>query len=155
MSEHHYLTNITWTGNTGQGTKTVRGYDREHTIQVEGKPVIPGTSEVSIQGNKVKYNPEELLLSALSACHMLVYLYLCAKANVVVTAYVDKATGTLVETADGGGHFTEAILKPEITIQGEVDADLLNQLQHDANKQCYIASSCNFPVRHQPVYVFE
>ncbi|MEO6521216.1 MAG: OsmC family protein [Mucilaginibacter sp.] len=155
MKEHHYLTNITWTGNTGEGTKTPRSYERDHTIQVEGKPAIPGTSEVSMLGNKVRYNPEELLLAALSACHMLVYLYLCSQNKIVVTAYIDKATGTMQDTPDGGGHFTEAILKPEITINGEVERLLLQQLHQDANKQCYIANSCNFPVRHEPVYFFE
>lgn len=155
MKEHHYLSNITWTGNTGEGTRTPRSYDRAHTIQVAGKPVIPGTSEVSIAGNKVRYNPEELLLSAISACHMLTYLYLCSQNNITIIAYTDKATGTMAETPDGGGHFTETVLKPEITISGSPNHALLQQLHHDANKQCYIASSCNFPVRHEPVYFFE
>lgn len=154
MKQHHYAATITWTGNKGDGTKDARSYERDHTIVVTGKPEIPGTSEVSMLGNKVRYNPEELLLASLSACHMLWYLYLCAQAGVVVTAYVDAATGTMQSEADGGGRFTEVVLHPTITIAGTVPEEKLNELQHEANRLCFIAASCNFPVRHQPVYEF-
>lgn len=154
MKNHHYHLTITWTGNTGQGTKSYKAYDRDHTIEVSGKPVIPGTSEVSYLGNKTRYNPEELLVASLSSCHMLWYLHLCSVNNVVVTNYIDKATGTMQTEADGSGRFTEVILQPNITIAGIVDENLLQQLQHKANQFCFIANSCNFPVKHQPDYIF-
>ncbi len=153
MKHHHYEATITWTGNQGEGTKDARSYERDHIISVIGKPEIPGTSEVSMLGNKVRYNPEELLLASLSACHMLWYLYLCAQAGVVVTAYVDAATGTMQSETDGG-HFTEVVLHPTITIETPAPEEKLNALQHQANQLCFIANSCNFPVRHQPVYEF-
>ena len=155
MKEHHYLTTITWTGNTGQGTKAYTAYERDHTIQAEGKPEIPGTSEVSVRGSKTRYNPEEMLLSALSACHMLWFLHLCSVNKIIVTAYVDKAEGTMAVTPDGSGQFTEAVLKPEITISGLADPELLEKLHHDTNKLCNIARSVNFTVRHEARYVFE
>ncbi len=154
MKNHHYHLTITWTGNLGEGTKSYKTYERDHTIEVSGKPVIPGTSEVSYLGNQTRYNPEELLVAALSSCHMLWYLHLCAVNSVVVTAYVDKATGTMQTDADGSGHFTEVILQPQITIAGSADESLLQQLQQKANHYCFIANSCNFPIRHQPSYVF-
>lgn len=152
MKDHHYQTTITWTGNKGTGTSTLKSYERDLTMVVAGKPVIPGTSEVSIEGNKIRYNPEELLQCAVASCHMLSFLYVCAKNGVVVTAYVDHSTGTMKDTPDGGGHFTEIILKPEITIAGEINEEKLSGLHHEANKLCYIANSCNFPVYHQPIY---
>lgn len=154
MKDHHYHLTITWTGNTGEGTKTYKAYERDHTIEVSGKPVIPGTSEVSYFGNLTRYNPEELLVASLSACHMLWYLHLCALNHIVVTTYVDKAIGTMQNTPDGGGHFTEVVLQPSITIANDTDKNLLQQLQQQANKLCFIANSCNFPVRHNPVYHF-
>jgi organic hydroperoxide reductase OsmC/OhrA len=155
MNQHHYLTTITWTGNTGTGTSSYRAYERDHTIQVAGKPDIPGTSDVSVMGNKTRYNPEEMLLSALSGCHMLWFLHLCSVNKIVVTAYVDKAEGIMAVTPDGSGQFTEAILKPEITISGQADQALLEKLHHDTNKLCNIARSVNFPVHHEAVYRFE
>ena len=155
MKEHHYTTTITWTGNKEQGTTSYHAYGREHTIQSEGKPAIPGTSDAVLADRHLRYNPEELLLASLSACHMLWYLHLCSENNVVVTAYTDKATGTMVNTPDGGGHFTEVTLMPQITIKGHVDGAKLQKLQHDTHKLCYIANSVNFPVLHRPDYVFE
>jgi len=106
-------------------------------------------------GNRVRYNPEELLLASLSACHMMWYLFLCSKNNIVITTYVDHASGTMVSTPGGSGHFTEAILKPVITVSGEINLKLLNKLQAEANSMCFIANSCNFPVKHEPVYCSE
>ncbi len=94
MKDHHYQISVTWTGNTGKGTQNYKAYERDHLIQVAGKPGIEATSEVSYYGNKIRYNPEELLVASLSACHMLWYLHLCAVNNIVVTAYKDNATGT-------------------------------------------------------------
>ncbi len=154
MKDHYYNLIITWTGNTGQGTKTYKGYERDHTIEVIGKPLIPGTSEVSYAGNQTRYNPEELLVASLSACHMLWYLHLCSVNKIIVTTYIDKATGTMQTEVNGSGRFVEVILQPEITIEGTADDELLHKLQHEANAFCFIANSCNFPVKHQPQYHF-
>lgn len=152
MQLHHYKTTITWTGNTGTGTSGIKAYERDHIISVEGKPDIPGTSEVSLLGNRLRYNPEELLLAAVSACHMLWYLYLCARDGIVVTAYEDRASGTMENTANGGGRFTGITLRPAIAISGAIDEEHLARLQHEANSLCYIASSCNFPIGHEASY---
>lgn len=147
---HHYKTSVTWTGNKGTGTRDYRSYDRSHIIELENKPVIEGSSDIAFRGDKTKYNPEDMLVASLSACHMLSYLHVCAMEGVIVTAYTDEATGTMEETKDGGGHFTEVELKPVVTVSHESMIDKANELHHKAHQNCYIASSCNFPVRHHP-----
>src|SRR5215207_8986097 len=114
--EHIYQTNLVWTGNQGTGTKTYTGYSPAHEISIEGKPVIVGSSDPHFRGEPSRYNPEELLVAALSACHLLYYLHLCADAKIVVIDYQDSATGKMIETSDGGGHFTEVILRPRVVI---------------------------------------
>src|SRR5918911_3431409 len=113
---HSFEVNLNWTGNTGEGTSAYTSYQRAHEISAEGKPAIPCSSDPAFRGDKSRYNPEELLVASLSACHMLWYLHLCAEAHVVVTAYSDRASGTMKLRADGGGSFTEVILKPAATI---------------------------------------
>jgi organic hydroperoxide reductase OsmC/OhrA len=147
---HHYSTTIQWTGNQGTGTDKYRSYSRSHEIIIENKPTIAGSSDPAFRGDSTKHNPEELLLSSLSACHMLWYLHLCSEAGVIVTAYTDKATGTMEETPNGGGKFTEAVLNPVVTVS---DANMIgkaNELHKNANELCFIANSVNFPVRHKP-----
>ena len=151
MHEHHYTTRLVWTGNTGDGTKDYRSYQRNHVISIAGKPDIRGSSDPSFRGDATRYNPEELLLASLSACHMLWVLHLCAVAGIIVVEYTDAASGTLQETSDGGGRFTEATLHPIVTITDDSRINEMNDLHHRANKLCFIANSCNFPVRHEPV----
>jgi organic hydroperoxide reductase OsmC/OhrA len=92
---HAFAVSVEWTGNTGEGTSEYTSYQRSHEISAEGKPVIPGSSDPAFRGDRSRYNPEELLVASLSACHMLWYLHLCADANLVVTSYVDHAEGTM------------------------------------------------------------
>ncbi|MFT3946829.1 MAG: OsmC family protein [Agriterribacter sp.] len=154
-ASHHYTTKLTWTGNSGSGTKTYSSYSRNHIISADGKNDIAGSSDPAFRGDKSRYNPEELLVASLSSCHMLWFLHLCTEAGVVVVNYEDEAKGTMIETADGGGYFTEVILYPVITIEGIVDKEKLDMLQQEANRKCFIAASCNFPIRHEAEYIGE
>ncbi|MCR8556025.1 OsmC family protein [Mucilaginibacter sp. BJC16-A38] len=150
MSEHHYKATITWTGNLGSGTSNYRAYERNHVISVIGKPEIPASSDPSFRGDKTRYNPEELLVSSLSSCHMLWYLHLCSVAGVVVVDYSDEAIGVMVETADGGGYFKDVTLFPKVTVTEASMIEKANALHHEANKMCFVANSVNFPVKHSP-----
>ena len=93
--EHRYGLTVKWTGNKGHGTFDSRLYGRDHKIVIPNKPDIQGSSDTAFRGDKTKHNPEELLLAALSSCHMLWYLDLCSDAGVVVTDYIDRATGIM------------------------------------------------------------
>jgi organic hydroperoxide reductase OsmC/OhrA len=147
--QHNYSLTITWTGNNGTGTSAYRAYERNHTVSKEGKVNLECSSDPSFRGDATKYNPEELLLAALSSCHMLSYLHLCADAGVVVTAYIDNATGLMEETPNDSGHFVSATLYPTVTVADALMIDKANELHHKANELCFIANSCNFPVHHQ------
>jgi len=148
---HRYATTVRWTGNTGTGTSTYRSYARSYEIEASAaKPPIPGSSDPLFRGDKTRWNPEELLLASISACHQLWYLHLCAVAGIIVTAYVDHAEGDLHEEADGSGRFQRVVLRPEITIAPGGDTAKALALHQDAHRFCFIASSVNFPVEHEP-----
>jgi len=144
---HRYQVQIVWTGNTGEGTANYRAYKRDHEISVTGKQApILGTSDPLFRGDADRYNPEELLVSALSACHMLWVLHLCADAGITITEYSDEPLGLMNENADGSGEFTEVTLRPVMKIS---DAGMISQakaLHHRAHELCAIARSVNFPV---------
>ncbi|GAA3240251.1 OsmC family protein [Nonomuraea helvata] len=147
--QHTYPVVVTWTGNKGTGTSGYRDYGREHELTAEGPLPIAASSDPAFRGDPSRWNPEQLLVGALSECHMLSYLHKCAVAGVVVTEYVDNAVGTMAETADGG-HFTEAVLRPVVTVASPDMVDTAVKLHEDAHHACFIASSVNFPVRHEP-----
>ena len=150
---HQYRLTVKWTGNRGAGTSDYRSYGREHTINAENKVEISGSSDPVFRGDPTLYNPEEFLVAALSTCHMLSYLHVCVLNGVIVTDYFDNATGTMAETPDGGGHFTEVVLNPVVTVKEEAMIEKADQLHHKASELCFIANSVNFPVRHQPTSI--
>lgn len=149
MSTHSYTLKTTWTGNTGEGTAAYRSYERSHTIEIPGKPDLYGSADPTFRGDKSRHNPEDLLLAALSACHMMSFLHVCVTEKIVVTAYEDNATGEMQVNSDGSGHFISVTLHPIVTISpSETNVDL-DELHHRAQKLCFIANSVNFPVHHK------
>lgn len=148
--QHHYKATIKWTGNKGEGTANYRAYEREHIVSIDNKADILGSSDPAFRGDKTRHNPEDLLLSSLSACHMLWYLHLCSEAGIIVTDYRDNATGIMTETSNGSGHFTEVTLNPTVTVVNQSMIDKANELHKKANELCFIANSVNFPVKHRP-----
>jgi organic hydroperoxide reductase OsmC/OhrA len=148
---HSYDVSVTWTGNRGSGTSAYRAYDRAHEVRANGPAVIAGSSDPAFRGDAGRWNPELELTAALSQCHMLWYLHLCAVAGVIVTSYVDEAHGVMAEDADGGGRFTEVVLRPRVTVASADMIEAATPLHAEANAKCFIANSVNFPVRHEPV----
>ena len=148
---HEYSSRLTWNGNLGTGTSTYAGYSRDYTVVVEGKPEMRGSADPMFRGSASLYNPEDLFVAAISACHMLSYLALCAKKGVSVLAYEDNAHGTLQLTSDGGGKFEQVTLNPLVKIASGANEALALSLHDDAHKLCYIASSCSTPIKHDAI----
>src|SRR5690349_7129107 len=114
---HTYSIQTIWTGNDGAGTASYRTYRRDHEMTASGKTTsIQGSSDPKFRGDPTRYNPEELLVSSLSSCHMLWVLHLSAEAGIVVVDYEDSAEGVMAENEDGSGQFTSVILTPIVTI---------------------------------------
>ena len=153
--EHNYKLTAEWTGNKGDGTKNVRTYDRSHTISIQGKPDLFLTTDNPAVGDKSKLNPEDLLVSALSSCHMLSYLYLCSLEGVIITSYLDNATGIMIENESGGGKFKEVTLNPIVSVTEESMVEKAIALHHKAHEICYIANSVNFEVKCNPTCTIE
>lgn len=145
--EFSYKTVIEWTGNTGEGTKDYRSYERSYSLACEKKPTLLGSSDPAFRGDASKWNPEELLLSALSSCHMLWFLHLCSERKIVVTSYVDHPVAIMTMDATGSGRFKEATLHPSIVITDPDRASELEEIHGAAHEKCFIANSINFPVK--------
>ena len=147
--EHRYGVTVTWTGNTGTGTSGYRDYERAHEISAEGKAAIAASSDPVFRGERARWNPEELLVAALSGCHQLAYLHLCAVAGIVVVEYVDHAEGVMATTPDGAGQFVRVVLRPKVTLAAGSDLAKAKELHHEAHEKCFIARSVNFPVENE------
>jgi organic hydroperoxide reductase OsmC/OhrA len=150
--QHQYRILNQWSGNLGTGTSAYKAYSRNHELNGAGKSEpIRGSSDPLFRGDPTRYNPEELLLGALSACHMLWVLHLSADAGIAITEYTDEATGEMVEHADGSGEFTRVVLHPRVVITDAARIAEATAIHGRAHAVCCLARSVNFPVEHEPI----
>jgi organic hydroperoxide reductase OsmC/OhrA len=147
--QHHYAARLIWTGAERGPTRSYESYSRSYRIEIEGKPPLEGSSDATFRGDPGRHNPEDLLVAAVAACHMLSYLALCARAGIEVIAYQDQASG-LMALKDGRMRFVEVTLAPRVTI-GAGDLERAQELHAKAHQECFIANSVNFPVLNQPM----
>ncbi len=149
MASHHYALDLTWQGNRGTGTSGYRDYGRDVLLRAAGKPDLAGSADPTFRGDATRWNPEELLLAALAQCHLLSYLHSAVNHGVVVTSYDDSPVGTMAQVGQGG-HFTEVVLRPRVTVADVAQLRLAQDIHAEASRNCFIAASVNFPVRHEP-----
>lgn len=149
QQSHVFECHLVWTGSTQGGTTDYEAYSREYRVDFKGKASIVGTSAPAFQGDPAIHNPEDLLVAAVSGCHFLSYVALCARSGVNVLAYEDDATGTM-ERVNRTMRFTEVVLRPKVTIGEGSDPEMAKALHERAHAVCFIANSVNFPVRNEP-----
>lgn len=149
MTDHSYEVSVRWTGDRGTGTSGHRDYGRDHVVSAAGKPDVLGSADPTFRGDCDRWNPEELVLGALSQCHMMSYLHVAVTRGFTVVAYEDRATAELDLHRDGSGELTGAFLRPVVTIL-EADRVADAEAAHaEANRLCFIARSVAFPVHHE------
>lgn len=149
MPENHtYAVNLRWTGAAAGPTVNYKSYSRDWEADLPGKPTVVGTADPHFRGDPARQNPEELLVVALSSCHLLTYLAVCAQAGVEVLSYTDEAGGTL-GFVEGGYRMTDVLLRPRVVVSRAADVEKATALHEKAHAGCFIARSVNFPVRHE------
>jgi organic hydroperoxide reductase OsmC/OhrA len=148
MAEAHYYAKLVWSGGAFGPTESVAGYSCEFRAEFEGKPPLRGSADPAFHGDPALYNPEDLLMSAVSACHMLSYLAVCAHAGIVVLSYEDSIVGT-VARRDGRVKFVDVLLRPKVTLEEGSDIERAKALHEKAHNICVVANSMSFPVRYE------
>jgi organic hydroperoxide reductase OsmC/OhrA len=144
MSTHRAT--VTWTRTTRDFT--YEGYSRDHAVTLGSGEPARWSGAADFRGNGALSNPEDALVAALSSCHMLTFLAICARKGIVVDAYEDAAEGVLEKNGDGRLAVTRVVLRPRVTFGGTApDAAALDALHHSAHAGCFIASSVKTDVR--------
>ncbi|PIE12289.1 MAG: peroxiredoxin [Rhodobacterales bacterium] len=152
---HDFETRVVWTGNRGEGTAHYRAYDRTWDLAMPGKPVLSCSNDPLLGGEPSKHNPEDMLIAALSSCHMLWYLHLASDAGIVVTSYEDQPIGHGESTPDGAGRFVGATLRPRITVKADADLAQAQAIHSEVHKYCFIARSVAFPIEIKARFVVQ
>ena len=127
-------------------------FDRSHTVTFASGHAVPGSSAADYKGDAARVNPEEQLVGALAACHMLTFLAIAARKRLVVDAYEDGAEGFLERNEAGRLAVTRAVLHPKVRFAPgtEVDAETLAKMHESAHANCFIAQSIKTAVTVEP-----
>lgn len=150
-----YTSSIVWTGNTGQGTASYHAYQRTWDIKTPGKPVVHCSNDPLLGGNPERANPEDLLLSAVAACHMLWYLHLASNEKISIWEYQDNPIGESELEPSGAGRFTKIQLQPKIMLADSTSSiQVADAIHHEIHQYCFIARSLSCPVVAQASYSF-
>ena len=140
----HYIADVTWTLNSGEDFMKGR-YSRGHTVSFDGGITVPASASPHVVGKwavEAAADPEEMLVAALSSCHMLTFLHIARLAGFGIAAYRDHAEGVMEEIAPGRHAVTKVVLHPRIDWAGAApDSAKLTHMHHEAHETCFIANS--------------
>ncbi|ANW96756.1 hypothetical protein AXE80_10925 [Wenyingzhuangia fucanilytica] len=148
-NEHIYKIGLEWKGKLVTDHRNRLRYERIYELSFKNKPNLMGSADATFHGDDTLYNPEEMLLSALSSCYMMSFFYLCALKNIEIANYSDTPIGIVKVNPNGSGQFEEVTLQPSISIKTE-DAQEIELVFNEAHNYCFIARSCNFNIKHAP-----
>lgn len=141
--EHKYTLQLAWIGEIGLNSVN---NDRQYEVKIPGKATFKGSADKAFHGDETLINPEDMMMTAISSCHMMSYFYLCRKNNIEIISYCDNPIGLLGVNVDGSGQFNLVTLKPSVKLGENTNLEFANNLHEKASKLCFIANSCNFRI---------
>lgn len=147
--KHLFKAKLNWDSEEDLISSSGKKFTKNHSIFIEGKKLLHVSAAKAFKGDPQLYNPEDLLLSSIVSCHMMSYLYVCAQKGIDIVSYQDQAEATLEVLENGSGRFIEVRLFPQVIIRNKEQITEAVLLHQKANKLCFIANSCNFPIVHQ------
>lgn len=147
MASHSYRAQVRWEGSTGVGYRT---YPRAHSAFVPPAPEgFDLSADPTFRGDADLPNPEQLLVLAASSCQLLSFLAVAARAGIDVVGYADDATGEMPADAVPL-RITRVVLRPVVTVRGDVRPGDVERLLQQAHEECYVASSLRSEVVVEP-----
>ncbi len=150
MSEH----NITLTWSKQTESFAFKDYNREHQWDFGEGLIVDASSAPEFLGDPKCADPERAFAAALSSCHMLFFLAICAKKRLVVQSYIDNATAVLDKNTLGELMITQVILRPRVTFAPEVEVErqVVKKIHHQSHERCFLAKSVVSEVIVKPVW---
>jgi organic hydroperoxide reductase OsmC/OhrA len=148
MSEHKII--LTWT--RGDKPFEYQKYSRDHTWKFDGGHEMQASAAPAYLGNPQLVDPEEAFVASLSSCHMLTFLAIACKKRFVLDEYSDDAVGYMEKNPEGKLAITRVTLRQRLKFSGDKQptAQELEEMNHAAHDQCFIANSVKTEVTVEP-----
>jgi len=151
INEHKFKLKLNWELNKNKNKRI----SRNHEITIYNNLNFNVSAAKVFKGDAELINPEDLLLSSITSCHFMSFLYCCSLNKIELLKYTDQSEALLEVLPNGSGKISRVILNPTFTIADESQKELAISLHKKANELCFIANSCNFPIIHNPICIIK
>jgi organic hydroperoxide reductase OsmC/OhrA len=144
---HRYTVRCRWEGSTAVGYDA---YRRQHEASAPpAEASIRLSGDPAFRGDPALLNPEQLLVLAASSCQLLSFLAAAARARIDVVAYEDDGVGEMPED-DKPVRIVRIVLRPRITVVGDVKEERVRHLVEVGHRECFIANSLRTEIVVEP-----
>ncbi|MGM0983405.1 MAG: OsmC family protein [Pseudomonadota bacterium] len=128
-------------------------YSRNHCVTLNGDQQVDVSASVEFKGDPSCADPEQMLISAVSSCHMLFFLAIAEFQGYRVESYEDDPVGHLESSNKKGLEITRIELSPRITFGGDKmpDENAISRIHANAHKSCFIRNSITAEVTINPL----
>ena len=118
-------------------------YSRNHVVKLNGDQQLHVSASTEFKGDPNCADPEQMLVSAVSSCHMLFFLAIADFQGFSIASYEDAPLGYLEQNSKGGMEITRIILSPSVTFKGDKipDQTAIEKIHNNAHKSCFIRNS--------------
>lgn len=148
LPEHStYTCKLSWSGNnTDYDT-----FPRTHSIHFPNGGAVTGGGAGNVQ-HPYQTNPEELFAASVGTCMMMTILAVFCRSKIAVTTYDDQPEAVL-ELVERRYKITKVILRPKITVGGEIDRAKFDTLVQKAHANCFISLSVKSEIVVEAEYI--
>ena len=121
----------------------INAYSRNHRITLNGGQELKVSASTEYKGDPNCADPEQMLVSAVSSCHMLFFLAIAEMQGYQVEAYEDVPKGYLESNDRKRREVTRIELSPRITFGGDKipDQKAISRIHANAHSNCFIRNS--------------
>lgn len=118
-------------------------YSRNHQVSLNGDQQLQVSASTEFKGDPNCADPEQMLVSAVSSCHMLFFLAIAEFQGFQVESYEDVPAGYLEKNGKGGMEITRIVLSPSVIFGGDKQPDqqTISKIHANAHKNCFIRNS--------------
>lgn len=118
-------------------------YSRNHSVMLNGGQRVNVSASVEFKGDSSCADPEQMLVSAVSSCHMLFFLAIADYQGYLVESYEDDPVGYLESNDRKSMEVTRIELSPRIAFGGDKvpDQKVISRIHASAHRSCFIRNS--------------
>jgi peroxiredoxin-like protein len=114
-------------------------------VKVEGRPDVEISTPPEFNGPEGYWSPEDMFLASINSCIMTTFLYFVDRLGFSFNGYTSSIQGD-IDFVGGMFTFTKIVVRPRITVPGEMEKEKAQNALQKAEKYCLISACIKLPI---------